>query len=219
MSRIRRSAVAVLLLVLLVLVLDRSVAAAHQGSHADGRVLEVVAHGVVTGVASDSLRIQTASGNVTAPWTSSTRVIRMVVGTPVDLAVNAHVRLHLVGGTSTVNAAQIDMTWSRQSKPPLLHATPSGTNPPHRVGTPRPGTTTRHHPHGPTNQVEGQVIKVSGGAITVRTQHGQTATYTLLRSATITKWMPGKFGDLAIGLEVRVVIVAGKTASITIMNG
>jgi hypothetical protein len=219
MHRIRRNAVAGLLLAPLALVLDLSVAAAHQGSGAGVRIPQVVARGVVTGVTSDNLRIQTASGNVTAPWTSSTRVIRMVIGTSVDLAVSAHVTLHLVTGTSTVNAVQIDMTMPRQSKPPSPHPTPSGTYPPHRVGTPKPDTATHHHPHGPMNQIEGQVLKVSGGAITVRTRQGQTATYTLLRNATITKWMPGKFGDLAIGLEVRVVIVAGKTASITILNG
>ena len=66
--------------------------------------------------------------------------------------------------------------------------------------------------------MDGQIVKVSGTSVTIRGEHGQTSSYTLSNNATFTKWMPGKFTDLAIGVEVKATIAGGKAVTITILN-
>ena len=94
---------------------------------------------------------------------------------------------------------------------------PVGTTP--RAGATGRANSSAHPAKGPITRVEGQIVKVSDRVVTVSGPHGQTASYTVATNAKITKWMPGKFSDLAIGVQVQAVIAGTKTASITILNG
>lgn len=167
--------------------------------------------GTVTSLSGNALQVQTQTGNVSVPLTSTTHVIRQVTGSAADLTDKAHVDLELAKDTTTVTAILIDDTVHPHHSQPTSKPRPSGKPAPHDRSVHTGTGTPRAVPHGAPNHVSGQIVSVKGNTITVRAQHGQSAAYTLGSSVTITKLMNGTTTDLAIRETVRVFQGRGGT--------
>jgi hypothetical protein len=175
-------------------------------------------------VSSSTLQVKTTTGSVTVNLAATTHVVKVTGGSRADLTPNARVELQLAKGTTTVNAVQIDLVTKTKSttktgtgtKPtrtkPTTGARPTGTKPTH--------TWTGTHPAGANTHAGGLIMSVSGNSITIRTQRGQTATFTLGSNVTITKESSGKLSDLAVGQTVQVFVgrTANTAAAVTILN-
>jgi len=171
--------------------------------------------GVVTAVSTNTLQLQTPSGAKSVGLTSATRIVRIVSGTSGDLIPNARVDLHLVKGTTTINAVQIDAvthTKVHTKTMPATH-TKKGTGAPHTAkGTAR--TARGDHAHS-----GGQISAVNGNNVTIRDREGQTKTYTLANNTTITKTMSGAASDLSVGETVQAFVNSNNAAiAVTILN-
>jgi hypothetical protein len=171
-------------------------------------------------VSGTSLQVTTASGTQAYALASGTHIIKVSKGTTADLVKNARVELHLVSGTTTADAVEVDLIAKGQgTKAP-------GTKPAHS-GTPRPtpSTTPTAPRHGRPARIGtagatpkrgahagGQIVSVSGNTITVSSWNGQQASYTLTNTVTITKVSAGNASDLAKGQTVQVVATSSNTA-------
>ena len=187
-------------------------------------------HGVSGSLASvngtSSIVVKTASGNVPVNLASTTRVIREVAGSKADLKAGTHVGLHLVQGTTTVDAVEVEGANKPQgtAKP----ATGAGTRTKRHTGsTTGTGTTARPVRTGASTHAGGQVVSLQGNTLMVSGRKGQTgqattATYTLASNVTITKSVNGKLSDLAAAVgktvEVHLNRAGNAAAEITILN-
>jgi hypothetical protein len=165
--------------------------------------------GTVSALSSGSMQVKTASGNVTVSLTTATRVSVVNKVTTSALTQNARVELHLVSGTTTVDAVSIEPSGTtRPTSRPTTRPTTHPTRPT-RTGTRAPHARTR---------VGGQFVGISGNSITIRTPQGQTASYTLAPNASVTQTVKGQLTDLKIGKTVRVFARSGVALAITILN-
>lgn len=170
--------------------------------------------GVITLVSSTSLELQTSTGSVTVSLAESTHISRIVTGSLADLAKGQNVDLHVVPGTSTVDAVRIHLETKNS---PQAHR-PRTTSP---RGKPGPTTHGRPDHNKPAKTpTAGQIVTVTDSTITIRLYNGQTVSYTLDSNVSITKIMSGKLSDLSIGEAVQVQLARrGNTAvAITILN-
>ena len=171
--------------------------------------------GVVTAVSTNTLQLQTPSGAKSVGLTSATRIVRIVSGTSGDLIPNARVDLHLVKGTTTINAVQIDAVTHTKVHTKTVHATHTkkGTGAPHTAkGTAR--TARGDHAH-----AGGQISAVNGNNVMIRDREGQTKTYTLANNTNITKMMSGAVSDLSVGETVQASVNSNNAAmTVTILN-
>jgi hypothetical protein len=166
------------------------------------------AHGIagkITNVSSTSLQVQTASGAVTEQLTSSTRIMKEAKGSLGDLTPGAYARVTLAAGTATVTAVHLE------SK--------VGT-----AGQPRTGTRPRNGSNGSTTTKPktglhhgGQIVSAANGQLTLRNRQGQTTTYKLGASVSVTKTVSGQLSDLSVGEAVRVVARPGSTTAIAVI--
>lgn len=183
--------------------------------------------GLVVGVSSGSLRVQTVSGSVNVTLTSSTKVARMVTGSTADLKIGQFVDAQFVTGTTTIRSIRIDA--ARGHEPPANWRTsprsrwvPDDGQPGGRWGyfawegmIPfRQNGTSRT-----LTRVDGQIVSLSSTSITVRGRSEQSATYPLARSVSVTKIVVGRIGDLAMGETVQVCPDHGTAAAfVTILS-
>jgi hypothetical protein len=208
MVRPGRTAGAASLLVALGLIGGSGAAYARTGTpHARNGFAPV--QGVVSALSTGSMQVTTASGSVTVSLATTTRVSVVNKVTTSALTQNARVELHLVSGTTTVDAVSIEP--SRANRPTPKPTTRPTTHPtrPTRTGTGAPRARTH---------VGGQFVGISGNTITIRTPQGQTASYTLAPNASVTQTVKGQVGDLKIGKTVQVFARSGVALAITIFN-
>jgi hypothetical protein len=139
--------------------------------------------GVVIGVSTESLEIQSATGAVTVAITDQTRVIRTVSGTAADLRRGQVADLVLDGRSGRVSQ---------------IHIAPPGT----KLTESRPP---RGRGRGRTKSLGPvRILAASRKTIRVRFGNGQVATYRLVNKPTVIKDVPGRVGDIAIGQTVLV---------------
>jgi hypothetical protein len=158
--------------------------------------------GIVIGITSESVEVQSPTGPVTVAITDKTRVIRTVSGTIADLRRGQIVELGLDGKSGRV--AQI-------------HIAPPGTKlPESNPGQGRGRGRGRTKDRGPA-----RVLAHSAKTIRVRYGNGQVVTYRLVSKPSVIKDVPGRIGDITIGQTVLVTrSQGGRVANvITIVRG
>jgi len=140
--------------------------------------------GVVIGVSSEELEIQSETGAVTVAITDETRVIRAVRGTVADFRRGQIVEL---------------VRDPRSGRVTGVHITVPGT----KLGdAPPPWAQTRGRGHAKRSLV--RITAVSSRTIRVRYANGRIATYRLSSKPTVIKDVPGRIGDIAVGQTVLV---------------
>jgi hypothetical protein len=154
--------------------------------------------GLVLGVGSSTMQIQTSSGTVNVGLMKGvTHVVRSVMASTGDVTVGKRVDLHLVKGTRTVDAI-----WVEQNKPAPVH----------RVevhASLKGGTSSLHHRDAGgtgTQSLSGQVASLSGGTLTLRYRNGSTASFTLAPNVHVNEALLGSLADLGIGETVQVFL-------------
>lgn len=152
--------------------------------------------GVVIGISSESLDIQSATGSVTVAITDETQVIRAVSGTVADLRRGQIVEF-VLDAKGRVAQLQIDLPGTRL-----------GPAPNRGRGRAR-------------NRGPAQIRAVSPKTIRVRFANGRVVTYRLVSKPQVIKDIPGRVGDIAIGQTVLVTRShGGRVANvITILRG
>lgn len=154
--------------------------------------------GVVIGVSSENLEIQSETGAVTVEITDETRVIRVVSGTVADLRRGQIVELVRNAGSGRV----------RQ-----LHIAPPGT----KLGEVPPAWA-QGRGKGQVKNRMAQIRAVSAKTIRVRYANGRVVTYRLANKPTVIKDLPGRIGDVAIGQTVLVTrSQGGRLANIIVI--
>jgi hypothetical protein len=138
--------------------------------------------GVVIGVSSEEIEIQSATGAVTVAITDETRVIRMVSGTVADLRRGQIVEL--VRNASSGRVTQ-------------LHIAPAGT----KLGV-VPPSWGQGRGKGQLKNRMAQIRAVSAKTIRVRYLNGRVVTYRLAGKPTVIKDLAGRIGNIAIGQTV-----------------
>jgi hypothetical protein len=138
--------------------------------------------GVVIGVSSEEIEIQSATGAVTVAITDETRVIRMVSGTVADLRRGQIVEL--VRNASSGRVTQ-------------LHIAPAGT----KLGE-VPPSWGQGRVKGQLKNRMAQIRAVSAKTIRVRYLSGRVVTYRLASKPTVIKDLAGRIGEIAIGQTV-----------------
>ena len=152
--------------------------------------------GVVTGISSESMEIQSATGSVTVEITDETGVIRTVSGTVADLRRGQIVELGL-DAKGRVGQVHIDLPGTRLGPPPKRGK-----------GQAR-------------NRGPAQIRAVSAKTIRVRFINGRVVTYRLVSKPQVIKDLVGRVGDIAIGQTVLVTRSHGGRVAdvITILRG
>jgi hypothetical protein len=145
--------------------------------------------GVVIGVSSGELEIQSEAGAVTVEITDETRVIRTVRGTVADIRRGQVVEL--VRDARSGRVTQVHITVPR---------TKLGDAPP-------PWAQARGRGQAKRSLV--WVGAVSSRTIRVRYANGRIVTYRLVSKPTVIKDVPGRIGDIAIGQTVLVTRTRG----------
>jgi hypothetical protein len=145
--------------------------------------------GVVIGVSSEEIEIQSATGAVTVAITDETRVIRLVSGTVADLRRGQIVEL--VRNTGSGRVIQ-------------LHIAPAGT----KLGEVPPAWV-QGRGKGQLKNRMAQIRAVSARTIRVRFVNGRVVTYRLANKPTVIKDLIGRIGDVAIGQTVLVTRTQG----------
>ena len=140
--------------------------------------------GVVIGVSSEELEIQSETGAVTVEITDETRVIRAVRGTAADLRRGQVVEL--MRSASSGRVTQVHIT---------VRGTKLGDAPP-------PWAQVRGRGQAKRSLV--RITAVSSRTIRVRYANGRIVTYRLVSKPTVIKDVPGRIGDLTIGQTVLV---------------
>jgi hypothetical protein len=140
--------------------------------------------GVVIGVSSGELDIQSETGAVTVEITAETRVIRTVRGTVADLRRGQVVEL--VRPQSSGRVTQVHIT---------VPGTKLGDAPPPWAQARGPGQAKR---------TLVRIAAVSSRTIRVRYANGRGVTYRLASKPTVIKDLPGRMGDIVIGQTVLV---------------
>lgn len=156
--------------------------------------------GKITKVTSTSLQVQTTSGSVTEQLNSSTRIVKEVKGSLSDLTPGAYARVTLASGTTTVTAIHLEAK--------------AGTHPA-RSHTGSAGSTTSKPKTGLHRG--GQIVSVANGQLTLRTRQGQTASYKLGATVSVTKTVSGTLSDLAVGETVQVHVRTGSTTAAAVV--
>jgi hypothetical protein len=145
--------------------------------------------GVVTGVSSEELDIQSETGAVTVEITDETRVVRTVRGTVADLRRGQVVEL---------------VRDARSGRVTQVHITVPGT----KLGdAPPPWVQARGRGQAKRSLV--RIAAVSTRTIRVRYANGRIVTYRLVNKPTVIKDVPGRIGDIAIGQTVLVTRTRG----------
>jgi hypothetical protein len=140
--------------------------------------------GVVIGVSSGELEIQSETGAVTVEITDETRVIRTVRGTVADFRRGQVVEL---------------VRDARSGRVTQVHITVPGT----KLGdAPPPWAQARGRGQAKRSLV--RIGAVSSRTIRVRYASGRIVTYRLVSKPTVIKDVPGRIGDVAIGQTVLV---------------
>jgi hypothetical protein len=140
--------------------------------------------GVVIGISSEELEIQSATGPVTVEIIDETRVIRTVRGTVADLRRGQIVEL---------------VRNARSGRVTQVHITVPGT----KLGdAPPPWAQARGIGQAKRSLV--QIRAVSSRTIRVRFLNGRLVTYRLVSKPTVIKDVRGRIGDIAIGQTVLV---------------
>jgi hypothetical protein len=154
--------------------------------------------GVVIGVSSGELEIQSETGAVTVEITDETRVIRTVRGTVADLRRDQVVEL---------------VRDARSGGVTRVHITVPGT----KLGdAPPPWAQARGRGQAKRSLV--RIGGVSSRTIRVRNANGRIVTYRLVRKPTVIKDVPGRIGDIAIGQTVLVTRSrGGRVANIIVI--
>lgn len=140
--------------------------------------------GVVIGVTSEEIEIQSATGAVTVAITEETRVIRMVSGTVADLRRGQVVEV---------------VRNARSGRVIRLHIAPAGT----KLGEVPPAWV-QGHGKGQVRNRMAQIRAVSARTIRVRYVNGRIVTYRLANRPTVIKDLAGRISDIAIGQTVLV---------------
>ena len=140
--------------------------------------------GVVIGISSESMEVQSDTGAVTVAITDETQVIRTVSGTVTDLRRGQIVEL-VLDARGRVAQVHIDLPGTKLGPAPNRKKV--------RVRT-----------RGPA-----QIRAVSARTIRVRFLNGRVITYRLVSKPTVIKVLPGRIGDIAIGQTVLVTRTHG----------
>jgi hypothetical protein len=154
--------------------------------------------GVVIGVSSGELEIQSATGAVTVEITGETRVIRTVRGTVADLRRGQVVELERDARSGRVTRVHITVPGTKlgDGPPPWVEARGRG-------------------------QAKLSLVRIGGVSsrtIRVRNANGRIVTYRLVREPTVIKDVPGRIGDIAIGQTVLVTRSrGGRVANIIVI--
>jgi hypothetical protein len=140
--------------------------------------------GIVIGVSSEELEIQSETGVVTVEITDETRVVRAVRGTVADLRRGQVVEL---------------VRDARSGRVTQVHITVPGT----KLGdAPPPWAQARGRGLAKRSLV--RVTAVSSRTIRVRYANGRIRNYRLVSKPTVIKDVPGRIGDIAVGQTVLV---------------
>lgn len=140
--------------------------------------------GVVIGVSSEELEIQTETGAVTVAIIGETRVVRVVRGTVADFHRGQVVEL---------------VRNPRSGRVTQVHITVPGT----KLGDPPPPWA-QSRGRGQAKRSLVRITAVSNRTIRVRYASGRIATYRLSSKPTVIKDVPGRIGDVAVGQTVLV---------------
>jgi hypothetical protein len=135
--------------------------------------------GIVIGISSESMEVQSATGAVTVAITDETRVIRVVSGTVADLR----------------RGQIVEFVLDARGRVAQLHIERPGTK--LAPGPNRGRSQTR-------NRGPAQILAVSARTIRVRFAGGRVVTYPLVRKPKVIKDVAGRVGDIAIGQTVLV---------------
>jgi hypothetical protein len=176
-ARLRHAPILVVVASLLALAIGTTPLAAARGGNTPVR-------GVVIGITSDSMEIQSATGPVSVEITDETQVIRTVSGTVADLRRGQIVELGL-DAKGRVVQVHIDLPGTRLGPPPNRGKGKARTR-------------------GPA-----QIRAVSAKTIRVRFNNGRVVTYRLVSKPQVIKDLAGRVGDIAIGQTVLVTRTHG----------
>jgi ABC-type microcin C transport system duplicated ATPase subunit YejF len=135
--------------------------------------------GVVIGISSESMEVQSDTGAVTVAITDETQVIRTVSGTVTDLRRGQIVEL-VLDARGRVAQLHIDLPGTRLGPAPN-----------------RGRSKTR-------NRGPAQIVAVSARSIRVRFANRRVVTYRLVGKPKVIKDVAGRIGDIAIGQTVLV---------------
>jgi hypothetical protein len=149
-----------------------------------GRGANTPVRGVVIGVASGELEIQSETGAVTVEITDETRVIRTVRGSVADLRRGQVVELVRDARSGRVTQVHITVPETRLGDAPPPWAQARG--------------------RGQSKRSLVRIGLVSSRTIRVRYANGRIVTYRLVSKPTVIKDVPGRIGDIAIGQTVLV---------------
>ena len=159
--------------------------------------------GIVVGISSERMEIQSATGPVTVAITDETRVVRTVSGTIADLRRGQIVELALDASSGRVTQLHIELPGTK------LGQAPPGQGRGRGKGRGR-GQAKKRGPE--------QIIAVSRKTIRVRYANGRVATYRLVSKPTVIKDVPGRVGDIAIGQTVLVTrSQGGRVANVIVI--
>jgi ABC-type microcin C transport system duplicated ATPase subunit YejF len=135
--------------------------------------------GIVIGISSESMEVQSATGAVTVAITDETRVIRMVSGTVADLR----------------RGQIVEFVLDARGRVAQLHIELPGT----KLGpAPNRGRSQTR------NRGPAQITAVSARTIRVRFANRRVVTYRLVSKPKVIKDVAGRVGDIAIGQTVLV---------------
>jgi hypothetical protein len=207
------------LVVLTVAVLGPAAVAGAESSFHHGPSQLQTVKGLVTSITSTSIHVQTQGGSVPVGLSSSATIVaRIVVGSAADLARGQQIDAQLTSpGSGVIKSIHIELSSRRPNaqKGDTRRTSQSRSRSFHDggdQGSPRLASL-------PTS-VSGQIVSVGSNSVTVRLLHGNTATYTFAGNLSVTKTMPGRMGDLAVGETVMawVVRASGVASQVTILS-
>ncbi len=157
--------------------------------------------GIVIGITSESVEVQSATGPVTVAITDKTRVIRSVSGTVADLR----------------RGQIVDLALGKSGRVAQIHIAPPGTKLPES----NPGRGRGRGQGRAKNRGPARVLAHSAKTIRVRYGNGRIVTYRLVGKPIVIKDVPGRIGDITIGQTVLVTrSQGGRVANvITIVRG
>lgn len=196
-------------------------ALAGTAEHGPGPHHALAVHGLLIGIGSGSLQVQTQLGTVTVPATTKTLVLRKMSATTADLRKGETVDVRVARGTTTARWISILPTLSTAPSP---HRDQSGAPArPHKPHDAQPGhgkpSTQGYDDDSAGPKGLGQVVSSDDDTLTVKTSSGKTFRFTLTNNTQIVKTVVGRLGDLAIGQMVSIMLGrSGSATQITILT-